>query len=124
MRINKKSIVAALLVTGATMSFTSCGERATAKATVKDFLETNLQGKDLSILDCGELDSTQRVTTQTLQHMRQANFPKASYEAMPKSGKLRYMSVKYVVNEKDTTQQTFYMDEKLSGIVAVKQEWK
>lgn len=114
-----KNVVVAVFVTATTMIFASCGEKATAKSTVKSFLKENLEGKDLSIVDCADLDSTQRISDSLVLKLREMNFPKAKYVAMPKSTKLRYIRVKYAT-DRDTTTQTFYMNQDLSGVIAVK----
>lgn len=119
MRVRLMNVVVAVSMAATAMLFASCGEKATAKSTVKTFLKENLEGKDLSLIDCADLDSTQRISDSLVLRLRGQNFPKAKYEVMPKSTKLRYMRVKYAA-DKDTTTQTFYMNEDLSGVIAVK----
>lgn len=103
----------------------SCGDEQRAKGLVKDFMKNDMGVADYDVVSWSKLDSTFRVNDSTLSVMRRKAIKdklvreKSAYTAA--TAKLLRISLKYVVNEHDTLLNTFYLDDKLTGIAGVKQ---
>jgi hypothetical protein len=103
----------------AVLLLTGCGTGYGARGKVKDFLKSNLKQPDIEILEWSELDSTFRIGDSTVQVMHRAAAPmlKANASYVKASPQLRYLNALYVAG-KDTMKCTFYLDDKLTGVVA------
>lgn len=99
-----------------------CGKQHEAESVVKDFLETNLQASDYTVSFSG-IDSTRHVTDSVVNKMR----ADAANSKMFKRGikyagtdqQYIYTKVKICIGG-DTTSHTFYLDPKVSQVVAFK----
>lgn len=108
------------------MLFASCGQSHDVKSHVKQFMKSEMGLDDYDIIAWSDIDSTSRVTDSMLNVMRQnAAKEKVVKAAKPvytkRTDKLNLITVTYSVG-KDTLQSTFYLDDKLSGIVGVKKD--
>ena len=101
------------LATMATVS--SCGEAHTAKSHAKEFMEGQMAQAGVDYITWSELDSTKHLTDSALQVMLVK--PGATYQQP--TAKLNFISLRYAI-DKDTLMATFYLDDKLTGIVGVK----
>ena len=101
----------------------SCGRQHDAEQTVKAFVEENMQdGIQISDRDFADLGTTQLISDSLIQLMRQrgAELYKQgiAYSKAP-DGALYYLRMRYVHN-KDTLQNTFYLNQELTEVVAFK----
>ena len=101
----------------------SCGRQHDAEQTVKAFVEENMQdGIQLSDRDFADLGTTQLISDSLIQLMRQrgADLYKQgiAYSKAP-DGALYYLRMRYV-HDKDTLQNTFYLNQELTEVVAFK----
>ncbi|MBR1469958.1 MAG: hypothetical protein IJ605_07610 [Prevotella sp.] len=120
-------VIAAIVVVSAAIAVVGCNkEKSRAQTLVKDFLKENLVDKDFKTLDFSRLDSTKVVSDSMFLRMREnatenRQFkPEISYADGPKTKKLYFIRVKYLV-AKDTIRQTFYLDDELSRVVSFKE---
>ena len=102
-----------------TALLSGCGRGHEAKGLFKEFMTTPMGISDYDIVECSSLNSTFFVSDSMVYVMRKqvAGKVKGSY-AKP-SSKLLYLNVKYAIG-KDTVKQTFYLDDKLTGVVSIK----
>lgn len=101
--------------------FMGCGQGHDAKKMVKEFMTKEMGVGDYDVIAWSRLDSTFFVSD-SMVHVMQRNTPqkvKAKYAKY--SPKLLYLNVKYTIGN-DTIKQTFYLDDKLTGVVAYKQD--
>lgn len=109
------------LATMATVS--SCGEAHTAKSHAKEFMEGQMAQVGVDYITWSELDSTKHLTDSALQVMRatavKARLVKPGATYQRPTAKLNFISLRYAI-DKDTLMATFYLDDKLTGIVGVK----
>ena len=101
----------------------SCGRQHDAELTVKAFVEENMQdGIQISDRDFADLGTTQLISDSLIQLMRQrgADLYKQgiAYSKAP-DGALYYLRMRYV-HDKDTLQNTFYLNQELTEVVAFK----
>ena len=98
---------------------TGCGDSHQAKSVIKDFVNTNLPGerKQVTFL---RLDSTRFVKADDVAAMRK-NKPGAAYSNVKLPGKLLFMTTRFTDGKGNERQQTFYLDEALTGIVCFKE---
>ena len=104
-----------------------CSNEDKAHSLVKDFLNDNLS-VDFSIDSYQRFDSTKMVTPAAVQKMRESVTEIKMYENKPtfadytEGQQLLYLRVKFTLDD-DTTKyvQTFYLDNQLQGVVAVKE---
>ncbi len=101
----------------------SCGRQHDAEQTVKAFVEENMQdGIQISDRDFADLGTTQLISDSLIQLMRQrgADLYKQgiAYSKAP-DGALYYLRMRYV-HDKDTLQNTFYLNQELTEVVAFK----
>ncbi|MBQ1797626.1 MAG: hypothetical protein IIZ88_07685 [Prevotella sp.] len=117
-----------LSITLAAMTLLSaCSNEDKAHSLVKDFLNDNLS-VDFSIDSYQRFDSTKMVTPAAVQKMRESVTEIKMYENKPtfadytEGQQLLYLRVKFTLDD-DTTKyvQTFYLDNQLQGVVAVKE---
>ena len=103
----------------------ACGNDQRAKGLVKDFMKNDMAVADYDVVTWSALDSTFRINDSTLSAMRQRAVADKLVKQQPAytnaTNKLLRITLKYAVNEKDTQQTTFYLDDKVTGIVGVKQ---
>ncbi len=105
----------------------ACSNEDKAHSLVKDFLNDNLS-VDFSIDSYQRFDSTKMVTPAAVQKMRESVTEIKMYENKPtfadytEGQQLLYLRVKFTLDD-DTTKyvQTFYLDNQLQGVVAVKE---
>lgn len=105
-------VLPALLLAG-------CGQRHKAQSKVEDFMKEQMGISHYDVVSWSPLDSTFFLSDSMVNVMRikaPTKDKKAYVKATPK---VHFITLKYAV-KKDTLSQTFYLDEPLSGIVAVK----
>lgn len=103
--------------------FAGCGQAHKNHTMIETFMESEMGLKDYDVVTWSEPKSTFFVSDSMLQVIRK----KAEREALVKRGvnytasteKLNFIQVKYVLG-RDTLRSTFYLDDKLTGVVAVK----
>lgn len=98
---------------------TGCGQGHEAKNLVKTFMATQMGINDYDVVQWGLLDSTFFVSDSMVHVMRQQVAGKVKGNYAKPSAKLLYLNVKYAI-DKDTIRQTFYFDDKLTGVVSLK----
>lgn len=104
----------------------SCGEKTKAEKIVKDFMKTNMEDADLSLVQYSRLDSTFHIDTKAVNELRtRANdiegFRKnISYTQEPTPKLLRIRVTYKKGKDKALHAQTFYLDEHAQGVVAFK----
>lgn len=98
---------------------TGCGQGHEAKNLAKTFMATQMGIDDYDVVQWGSLDSTFFVSDSMVHVMRQQMASKVKGNYAQPSAKLLYLNVKYAI-DKDTIKQTFYFDDKLTGIVSLK----
>ena len=101
----------------------SCGRQHDAEQTVKAFIEANMQDDvEISDRDFADLGTTSLISDSLIEQMRQRGaelykqgitYPKAP------DGELYYLRMRYV-HDKDTLQNTFYLNQELTEVVAFK----
>ena len=101
----------------------SCGRQHAAEQTVKAFVEENMNdGIEISHRDFADLGTTRLVSDSLIQLMRHRGAdlfkPGISYPKAPE-GELYYLRMRYV-HEGDTLQNTFYLNQELTEVVAFK----
>jgi hypothetical protein len=101
----------------------SCGKQYYAEQTVEDFVDANMeQPEKTSMRDFADLGTTRHINDSLIGVMRQRgadHFKKGiSYPDVPQ-GDLYYLRMRYV-REGDTLQNTFYLNEELTEVVAFK----
>ena len=118
-RIKRRlSLCLALLI-----GLSSCGDSHTAKSHVREFVKDQMGQPDVDYISWSDIDSTKHLTDSTLQVMRATAASKrmvkkdATYTKP--TPKLNIISLRYAI-DKDTLMATFYLDDKLTGIVGVK----
>ena len=114
----------AYIIIGVIMLFlASCGKQHDAEQTVKDFVEANIDdaGK-VSGRDFADLGTTRHINDSLINVMRSrgADHYKQgiTYPDVPK-GDLYYLRMRYVYDG-DTLQNTFYLNQELTEVVAFK----
>ncbi|MDY6241163.1 MAG: hypothetical protein SPL67_03465 [Prevotella sp.] len=120
----KRLIPSTLFIIALTL-LAACGNDQRAKGLVKDFMKNDMAVADYDVVTWSALDSTFRINDSTLSAMRQRAVADKLVKQQPAytnaTNKLLRITLKYAVNEKDTQQTTFYLDDKVTGIVGVKQ---
>ena len=102
--------------------FTGCGQSHDAKNMVEEFMTTQMGINDYDVVQWGRLDSTFFVSDSMVQVRRKnASHKVKGQEAYAKpSQKLLFLNVRYAIGN-DTIKQTFYLNDKLTGIVSYKE---
>lgn len=120
----KRLIPSTLFIIALTL-LAAYGNDQRAKGLVKDFMKNDMAVADYDVVTWSALDSTFRINDSTLSAMRQRAVADKLVKQQPAytnaTNKLLRITLKYAVNEKDTQQTTFYLDDKVTGIVGVKQ---
>lgn len=118
-----KKIVPTLLIMCAV--FASCGQTHDAKSHVKRFMTEQMGLEDYDVIAWSNIDSTHHVKDSMLLVMQrkaeQDKVVKPGTKYQPRTDKLNLVTVRYKVGN-DTLMCTFYLDDKLSGIVGVKRD--
>ena len=101
----------------------SCGKQYEAEQTVKDFVEANIDDADkVSGRDFADLGTTRHINDSLINVMRLrgADHYKQgiAYPDVP-DGDLYYLRMRYVYDG-DTLQNTFYLNQELTEVVAFK----
>ena len=101
----------------------SCGKQYHAEQTVEDFVDANMeQPEKITKRDFADLGTTRHINDSLISVMRQRgaeHYKKGiSYPDVPQ-GDLYYLRMRYV-HEGDTLQNTFYLNEELTEVVAFK----
>ena len=108
----------------ALLLFASCGRQYDAEQTVKAFVEANMEngGRDIRDRDFADLGSTKHISDSLIQLMRHRGAPLfrqgITYPDAP-DGELYYLRMRYV-HAGDTLQNTFYLNQELTEVVAYK----
>ena len=101
----------------------SCGESQTAKSHAKEFMKGQMTQADVDYIAWSKMDSTKHLTDSALQAMHatavKSKLVKPGTTYLQPTAKLNIISLRYAIDE-DTLMATFYLDDKLSGIVGVK----
>jgi len=120
----KRLIPSTLFIIALTL-LAACGNDQRDTGLVKDFMKNDMAVADYDVVTWSALDSTFRINDSTLSAMRQRAVADKLVKQQPAytnaTNKLLRITLKYAVNEKDTQQTTFYLDDKVTGIVGVKQ---
>ena len=109
---------------GMVLLFASCGRQHSAEQTVKAFVEANMEnsGDDISGRDFADLGTTRLLSDSLIQLMRHRGAPlfkqRISYPEAPE-GELYYLRMSYI-HKGDTLQNTFYLNQELTEVVAFK----
>lgn len=103
----------------------SCGNSHNAKTSVEAFMKSEMGIEDYDVLAWSNIDSTFHLTDSMLTAMRNAavkgKVVKSNTAYAKRTAKLNLITVKYVAG-KDTLMNTFYLDDKLQGVVGVKKD--
>ena len=101
----------------------SCGRQHDAEQTVRAFVEENMQdGIQISDRDFADLGTTQLISDSLIQLMRQRGaelYKQGIAYSKASDGALYYLRMRYV-HDKDTLQNTFYLNQELTEVVAFK----
>lgn len=107
----------------AAVLFASCGKGYDTKSHVKQFISENMYLDGYDVLAWSNVESTFHVSDSALYAMRQLavknHIVKAGTKYSPRTEKLNMISIRYKLKD-DTLMNTFYLDDKLTGIVGVK----
>ena len=109
---------------GLVLLFASCGRQHSAEQTVKAFVEANMEnsGDEISDRDFADLGTTRLISDSLIQLMRHRGAPLfkqgISYPDTP-HGELYYLRMSDV-HDGDTLQNTFYLNQELTEVVAFK----
>lgn len=110
-------------ISAASLLLASCGQQYRAERVVKAFVEDNMEQPDkISGRNFADIGTTRHISDSLIDVMRQRGaqlFKKGiSYGAKPE-GDLFYLRMKYI-SEGDTMQNTFYLNQELTEVVAFK----
>lgn len=113
----------AIYIIGVALLFASCGKQYDAEQIVKQFVETNAEKPELmEKRDFADLGTTRHISDSLINVMRTRgaeHYKKGiSYGKVPE-GDIYYLRMKYI-QEGDTLQNTFYLNQELTEVVAFK----
>ena len=104
--------------------FVSCGNQQTAKSLVTDFIEQNaLSPEKMIAREFSSLDSTKFINDSIVLSMQKRGhelYKNDIRSEQSQSGRMLYYLRMKCMYDSDTLQQTFYLDEKLTSVVAFK----
>lgn len=107
------------------LTFSSCGPESAARSHVRSFMEKEMGLNDYDVIAWSNVDSAFHVSDSMLTVMRDQAAREKTVKGKPayaqRTAKLHIITVKYSVG-KDTLMNTFYLDDKLQGIVGVKKD--
>lgn len=122
----KKSVPILLIICAVLLMcavFVYRGQTHGAKGYVKQFMDKEMNLKDYDIIAWSNVDSTYHVSDSMLHVMHVSAVKdkkvKRQTQYIPRTSKLNLISVRYKLGN-DTLMNTFYLDDKLTGIVGVK----
>ncbi len=122
LKLNKLALYVGMAL-ATTMGISSCGDGHTAKSHAQEFMEGQMTQADIDYIAWSDLDSTKHLTDSALQAMRataeKSKLVKPGTQYQQSTAKLNFISLRYAI-DKDTLMATFYLDDKLTGIVGVK----
>ena len=112
-----------IIIGGMALLLTSCGQQYKAEKTVKAFVEENMEAADkISGRDFADVGTTRHISDSLIQIMRHRGAPLfkqgISYGNVPQ-GELFFLRMRFV-HEGDTLQNTFYLNQELTEVVAFK----
>ena len=114
-------IIIGMLVT--ILLFTSCGRQYHAEQKVEEFVEANAEAPGKMVKrDFADMGETRHINDSLVQVMRQRGaegFKKGIVYGKVPTGNLYYLRMRYIVDN-DTLQNTFYLNEELTEVVAFK----
>lgn len=117
-----RKIFSTLFILGMVL-FISCGQDHDTKSLVKHFMKEQMALDDYDVLAWSDIDSTSHVKDSMLIVMHQKaikdKIVKKGTTYTKRSPNLNLISVRYKVGD-DTLMSTFYLDDKMTGIVGVK----
>ena len=103
--------------------FASCGQQYKAESTVKDFIEENMETvNQISGRDFADLGKTRHLNDSLIGVMRQngaQGLKKGTPSPAIPQGDLYYLRMRYISGS-DTLQNTFYLNDELTEIIAFK----
>lgn len=115
-----------IIITALVLLTASCSQQHKAESLVKEYMKAHLKdAESLTIVEFSDIDSTKSISDSLLSRIQerarackhyQANLP---FAPSPASKKLIFSRVAYKLNGEEHT-DTYYMDENLEGVVAVK----
>ena len=107
----------------ALLLFASCGQQYHAEKTVEAFVEANMEQPDqISYRDYADVGTTRHINDSLITMMRERGaelFKKNITYGETPEGDLFYLRMRYVHNG-DTLQNTFYLNQELTEVVAFK----
>ena len=107
----------------ALLLFASCGQQYHAEKTVEAFVEANMeQPNQINHRDYADLGTTRHINDSLITMMRERGaelFKKNITYGETPEGDLFYLRMRYVHNG-DTLQNTFYLNQELTEVVAFK----
>jgi len=119
-----KRLRAYIIIGGMTaMLLASCGQQYSAEKTVKAFVDDNMENPDeISGRHFADIGTTRHISDSLIDAMRHRGAPLfkkgISYGQVP-AGDLYYLRMRYV-HDGDTLQNTFYLNDQLTEVVAFK----
>ena len=103
--------------------FTSCGQAYKTHRLVKDFMTQDMHLIDFDVVQWSDIRPALFVTDSALQaiHSRaeKTQLVRKDLKYAPRTRRLNFIHVTYALGQ-DTVKQTFYLDDKMEGIVGVK----
>ncbi len=110
-------------VCSAVLLFASCGKQHQAESIIEDFVDVNAVAPEkITDRDFADLGTTRHITDSLVKVMRQrgaVNYKQSITYSPAPIGDLYYLRMRYVY-EGDTLQNTFYLNETLTEVVAFK----
>lgn len=100
-----------------------CGQSHKNRGIIEDFMQTRMNLEDYDVLSWSEPQTTYFVSDSMLQAMRRraqaSRLVRGNVPYKAKTDRLVFMEVRYVTGQ-DTIRQTFYLDDKNTGVVGFK----
>lgn len=122
--ISSVARLAVVIITLAALA--SCAGNREAKKVVKEFLDTNLKDESYDTEYFSKVDSTFLISDSLVEVMRKNTkacgfFRDIKYSEGGKTKKLNFIMVRYRIGDK-TIRQTFYLDDKTTRVVCLKND--
>lgn len=118
--MRKKRLIVMVLVA---MLLMGCEQDHVSHSVVKAFIENNIKADDYEIIGWSKQGSTYHISDSMIHVMRtnaeRSNWVNKDVKYIAKTSNLYFIQVKYAIYT-DTIRQTFYLDDKLTGIVCFK----
>ena len=107
----------------ALMLLASCGQQYHAEKTVEEFVEANMEEPNqMSYRDYADIGTTRHINDSLIALLRERGaerFKKGINYSQAPEGDLFYLRMRYV-HKGDTLQNTFYLNQELTEVVAFK----